>query len=148
MLSSLVLFNKVIMKKMADNLYSFKTDNVVELPESTRLYVVESRDWDRLKDTAGKCSFKKNWWDVAASVFAGAAASAVVSWLSIFRNTNMKIEAAVLIVAAIACVLLAFVCFIASSKNDSQNESKVSDILGEISFIEKKCITKSQQCES
>lgn len=132
----------------SEKLYSFKTDNVVELPKSTRSHVVESRDWDRLKDTAEKCKFEKNWWDVAASVFAGAAASAAATWLSIFRNTDMTIEATVLLVAAIACVLLSVVCFIAGSKNDSIKESKVSDILKEIKFIEDKCIDKTRQNES
>lgn len=142
------------MKKMAGNqdksgnLYSFKTDNVVELPQSTRSYVVESRDWDRLKSTANRCTFKKNWWDIAASVFAGAAASAFFTWLSIFHNTDMKIEATVLIVAAIASVLLAIVCFIAGGKDDSVSASKVSSILDEISFIEDKCINKSGQGEA
>lgn len=131
----------------AENLYSFKTDNVVELPKSTRSYVVESRDWDRLKSTAKKCTFKKNWWDVAASVFAGAAASAFVTWLSIFQNKEMKIESTVLIVAAISGALLAIVCFIAGSKDDSVSATKVSSILGEISFIEDKCINKTEQSE-
>lgn len=142
------------MKKMAenldrsDNLYSFKTDNVVELPKSTRSYVIESRDWERLKSTASKCSFKKNWWDVFASVFAGAAVSAFFTCLSIFHNTTMKIAATVLIVTAIACVLLAVVCYMAGNKYDSISASKVSGILNEIAFIEDKCISKSQQGES
>lgn len=128
----------------SDNLYSFKTDNVVELPKSSRLYVIESRDWERLKSTASKCSFKKNWWDVSASVFAGAAVSALFTWLTIFHNTTMKIAATVLIVAAIACVILAVVCYMTGNKNDSISASKVSDILNEIEFIEGKCISKSQ----
>lgn len=131
----------------AEKLYSFTTDNVVELPKSTRSYIVERRDWDRLKSTAKKCTFKKNWWDVAASVFAGAAASAFFTWLSIFNNTEMKIEATVLIVAAIAGVLLAVVCFIAGKKDDNVRETKVSDILNEINFIEDKCINKSEPGE-
>ena len=109
---------------------------------------MESRDWDRLKSTANRCTFKKNWWDIAASVFAGAAASAFFTWLSIFHNTDMKIEATVLIVAAIASVLLAIVCFIAGGKDDSVSASKVSSILDEISFIEDKCINKSGQGEA
>lgn len=128
-----------------DNLYSFKTDNVIELPKSTKSYVVESRDWERLKLTASKCKFGKNWWDVAASVFAGAAASAFFTWLSILRNTEMKTETTVLIVASISGVIMSIVCFIAGIKDDSVSTSRVSGILNEINFIEDKCINKTQQ---
>ncbi len=134
-----ILNHLIISKAMENNsTTTYNSTTEVFLPTSTVAFIVDNRDWSRLKNTVDNCDPKTNLWVVFASVFGGGALSGLFAWLSIGNNEAIEKIKTILLCATATCFLLALVCFIASKSFKKQERAKIDSIKNELIFIEEK----------
>lgn len=120
---------------------SYQSSHDVRLLADQRSFVVEQRNWNRLKETVEAFNpSSNNWWANFTGVFLGMSASAFITRVSLLDNTSTSDVRLILLCVAIASLVMAILCFIASLSRKKEHSVSVEQIKKEMEFIEKSLV--------
>ena len=121
---------------MANEFYSFKQENRVSLPMSPSSFVIDKREWERLKDIVEKCKSDGKWFKSIAFCFFGISGSAFITWLSLTSQQGIEIKQLVLLIVTIVSVVIGALCIGVQYFLNRNKEMSIQAIKDELKFIE------------
>lgn len=121
---------------MADEFYSFRQENKVSLPTAPLSFVIDKREWERLKKVVDKCKPDEKWFKSIAFCFYGISGSAFITWYSLLSQEDIETTRLVLLIVAIVTLVLGCLCIGVQYHFDKSQGLSIQAIKEELHYIE------------
>lgn len=122
---------------MASEFYTYKQENKVSLPLSQSSFIIDKREWERLKKIVSKCKTDEKWFKSIAFCFFGISGSAFITYLSLITQKGIDTIQLILLIVAAVALIIGGLCIGVQYFINNNHEMSIQMIKDELTFIEK-----------